>query len=270
MPIMLEPDIRQRMPVVFGPMPGPRQTLDGGRYADPTALVESYAATFLTERAAVERLLPACFVLDGEPLVTIEFSYMSELEWLAGRGYNTLGVSVPVRYAGPRETARGPFLLLLWENKADPIITGREELGFAKLFCEIHPPRKLGARRLCSASWEGHCFLELEAADLVEQAPPPAPAADGILHYRYIPRVGAPGFADFEGPVIGPRAGPVEWQHYATGAGCARFITSTWEQLPTLVHIVNTLAALPVLENRGATFRRVRRDVEQAGQRILD
>lgn len=269
MPITLDPDLRHRMPVSFGPMPGPRQRIGGGRYADPIARIDVYSTSFLTETPALDRLLPPNFVLDGEPVVTIEFSYMSEIQWLAGRGYNTVGVRIPARYDGPEESVRGSFLSVLWENKADPIITGRDELGYAKLFCDIHTPRVIQDRHICAAGWEGHTFLELEFNSLVRCELRPAPPSDGTLHYRYIPRVGVPGQADFEGAIITPPVAPAETLFYAEGQSEIRVIQSTWEQLPTLVHIVDELRSLPVLESRGASLKSVRRDVENTQQRIL-
>ena len=41
----------------------------------------------------------------------------------------------------PKVTARSvSFLVVLWENLTDPILTGREELGFSKIYCEIPEP----------------------------------------------------------------------------------------------------------------------------------
>ncbi|MGW1424588.1 acetoacetate decarboxylase family protein [Bradyrhizobium manausense] len=267
--LQFEPNLRYRMPVVFGPMPGPRQRIGGGRHSDPMGRVHSVSSSFLTDPAALERMLPPGFSLDGEPVVTVDLTYMSELQWLAGRGYNTLGVRFPVRYEGKHERLRGPFLAILWENKADPIITGREELGFAKLFCEIHPPAVLGENRHHTASWEGHRFMEMEISDLVPASLSVEPS-DGLLHYRYVPRVGVPGQADCSGAVLSPPGGRFELIDHAVGKGRVRFVESTWEQLPTLVHIVNMLAALPVIEDRGAAVTNCRRDLEMKEQRLVD
>ena len=87
----------------------------------------------MTNPQQLEQLLPPGFFLDKEPLITVTASYIKEIEWLAGRGYNTLGVSFPVEFSGNKDKARGNFLLVLWENLTDPILTGREELGFSKM-----------------------------------------------------------------------------------------------------------------------------------------
>jgi len=78
---------------------------------------------------------------------------MKEIEWLAGRGYNILGVTFPAVFKGKEDTARGPFLTVLWENLADPIITGREELGFSKIYCELPEPRISRGEAHAVAGW---------------------------------------------------------------------------------------------------------------------
>ena len=80
---------------------------------------------------------------------------------------------------------------------------------------------------------------------------------DGQLHYKYIARTGAWGEADAEYAVLGP-AGDSAYRmtEAKNGVGRATFVKSTWAQIPTLVHIVNTLAALPVREWLGASLER--------------
>jgi hypothetical protein len=250
-------------------MPGPRQRVDGTRYENPIARIDSASTSFLTRAAALEHLLPPGFSLADEPVVTVEFMFISELQWLAGRGYNTVGVRFPVRYRGAKEQVCGPLLAVLWENKADPIITGREELGFSKLFCDIPPPRVLGSGHSYAASWEGHRFLDMTISDLQEAPVTPAAPTDGMLHYKYMPRTGEPGIADVSGAAISPPTKDVSVLSHAVGNGDASFHRSTWEQLPTLFHIVNTLADLPVLEPRGAVSKSYRANTELSNQRML-
>ena len=123
-----------RMPTHFGPAPGPRQMLDGVVYdqkRSPRRL--SVAANFLTDPAALERHLPEGFTLAGEPVVTIEFHHMTDIDWLAGRGYTMIWVSWPAAFTGRQDRATGRFLAVIWENLADPIITGRDEIGHPNL-----------------------------------------------------------------------------------------------------------------------------------------
>ncbi len=269
MSIIFKAGVRYRMPVMFGPMPGPRQRIDGTRYDNPIARIDSASVSFLTRAAALENLLPPGFSLADEPVVTVEFMFITELQWLAGRGYNTLGVRFPVRYHGIRDHVSGPLLAVLWENKADPIITGREELGFSKLFCDIPAPRVLDRERSYAASWEGHRFLDMNITGLSEAPVPATAPADGLLHYKYMPRTGEPGVADVSAAAISPTGTSVEVLHHAIGTGTVSFHHSSWEQLPTLFHIVNSLADLPILESRGAIAMSYRANTELQNQQLL-
>lgn len=250
-----------RMPAHFGPTAGPRQGPDGQTFDwtdSPRRTTVSLG--FRTEPAALEALLPPGLALVGEPLVTIEITYLTELEWLAGRGYNMLGVRFPAEFRGRRDHVVGSFLSILWENLSDPILSGRDELGFSKLYCEIPDPRVLRGRRSHNALWLGHEFFTLDAWDLAE-VPAAAVAAaavgvrnDGLLHFKYVPRTGTPGQADIAAVTFTPAAGSRSVVDRAwRGQGTHAFRRSTWEQLPTMFHIVNALEGLPVVE-RGAAW----------------
>lgn len=262
-------NIRYRMPVSFGPVPGPRQQVGGARVVDPIARVQGVATCFLTDAGKLDELLPPGMRLDGEPVVTVELLFITELAWLAGRGYNSLGVKFPVICQGQTETVRGPYLSVLWENMADPMVTGREELGYAKLYCEIDQPAILKDRRRYGASWQGHRFFEMELTDIEVADKWPEREGDGLLHYRYVPAIGQPGVADFAGPTLSPPSPHFELLDHKKADGRLRFIRSSWEELPTLVHIVNTLADLPIVEYRGASISEWRQDAEFANQRVV-
>ena len=252
-----QPDHLYRMPTHFGPSLGPRQKPDGTRWdGQSSPRATRIWASFLSGADELSALLPPGFQLAGRPVVTVEATYLTEIDWLAGRGYNTLGVRFPATYYGEEEEVRGSFLAVLWENLADPIITGREELGFAKVYGEL-PPYTLADdnRRVhCQAGWDGFTFLDLTVRELTLEAvadpgilPPPT------LHFKYIPRTGERGAADACYATMTPPETPQRrvlrrW----SGAGTVQFRRATWEQLPTLVNVVNTLADLPVVEYVGA------------------
>ena len=175
MPYKLQPGRMHMMPTHFGPAAGPRQGPDGGRFDGvDSPRTTSYSVSFLTRPEQLEVLLPAKFRLAGDPAVTVTVSCMTEIEWLAGRGYNTLGVSFPAEYRGKRDRALGPFLAVLWENLADPILTGREQLGFSKIYCAIPPPSVLKGETRCTADWLGFRFMEMNLSEM--ETPPAAEA----------------------------------------------------------------------------------------------
>ena len=136
-----DPNAMYRMPTHFGPRTGPRYGPDGRKFeCKDNPKSTSVTVSFLTNSEQLEAFLPPGFSLNGEPVVSVSGGYMKEIEWLAGRGYNTLGVSFPVVFNGEVDRATGSLLTVLWENLTDPILTGREELGFSKIYCELPDP----------------------------------------------------------------------------------------------------------------------------------
>jgi len=268
-----------RMPTHFGPSSGPRQGENGKKFANvgfPKS--RRLSVRFLTDRAQLAKLLPEGFSVGAEPVVTVFAEYYSEIEWLAGRGYNVLGVTFPAVFKGKQDNASGDFLLVLWENLTDPILTGREELGFSKIYADLPEPRVYDGETHVIASWMGFKFLDLTLKNM-KSVPvggaPPAPAQTngnltGLLHYKYIPKTGDWGAADVAYPVITPSGGgngvlKESWR----GEGTVEFHKARWEDMPTQYMIVNAFAALPIKEYRGATLTRGEGGKDLSDQRIL-
>src|SRR5699024_6925486 len=157
-------------------------------------------------------LLPTGFSLWGAPRLILEVQSLLEVDWLAGRGYNTFGIKVPVRYQAAKREVFGHLLLVLWENQADPIITGREELGFAKLFCDISTidPRQKNLSVRCS--WFGFEFFHLDVC-LDEDSASPSMEDDGtppegVMHYKYLPSTNVPGKSAVHETTLTPAENP--------------------------------------------------------------
>lgn len=279
MSYVFRPDRCYRMPTHFGPSLGPRQGLDGRRYAcvdSPSST--AFHATFRTEKVRLEKLLPPGFTLRDPCTITFDYNFITNIEWLAGRGYNTFGVSIPATYNGNTDIVHGDLLLVLWENKADPIITGREDLGFSKVYCEIPDPQCVGNDIICRASWDGFEFSSLKLSGLVEinaedqsiESTDAAPS-EGTLHYKYIPKTGCPGEADVEYAALTSGNWPNIKLDLIKQAETATltFNPGTWEQLPTLVHIVNTLSELTLGECTQAMMTKSHGAKDLSDQRIL-
>ncbi|MFA5490128.1 MAG: acetoacetate decarboxylase family protein [Candidimonas sp.] len=270
----LHDHLRYRSPIHFGPAPGPRQGPDGKSFdlSDNPALTVA-TVKYLTDADKMERLLPENMKIDGDPVVTVELQVFSELAWLAGRGYSTLNVKFPVLFQGKKDRARGQLLAVIWENMADPIISGREELGYAKIFADIAPERNLDGKKLFSAGWGGHDFftMQLSKLDDVDTSTVPGPADDGVLHVKYVPGTGKSAPPDAHYVTLTPHGGStLRYERILAGEGELCFTESTWEQLPTLFHIVNALAHLPVLEWRGARYVQARGGKDLSDVRRLD
>jgi hypothetical protein len=261
-----------RMPTHFGPAPGPRQVpTDIGTDPLQSPRRLSIAASFLTEAERLERHLPEGFALAGDPVVTVTFHVLTEIDWLAGRGYTMIHVGWPATFTGKRDRATGRFLAVVWENLADPIITGRDEIGHPKLYAEIAEPRFWDGTQVCQASWMGFRFLDLAVSDLREERAPPAEApSDGTLMLKYVPRTGAWGKADLHQVTLTPSSDPdLTVERYRVGTGTVGFHRAAWSDLPTMEHVVNALADLPIIEPRGASITQSRGGKSYRDQRVL-
>lgn len=259
---------RYRMPAVFGPAAGPRQKADGIPWsAEETGTMRQEWATvrYLARREQLDAILPPGFALRGDPEVLVQLGHFHDLYWLAGRGYGIVTLLIPTTYHGQAESIDGDFMPLIWEGLADAIITGRDELGFPKLFADI-PEIDVDLDRgtvAGSASWLDFTFFSMALTGLTEQ-PAPAGAPVPTLTYKYVPRtsVGGQGGADIAHVTTGaPKPGsdiaapvpPISARSWG-GEGTFTWNRASFEQLPTTHAIVNGVADLEVVELRGATY----------------
>jgi acetoacetate decarboxylase len=261
-----------RMPTHFGPADGPRQW-PGDTMADPkrSKRTLSVAASFLTDPVVLEKHLPEGFTLAGEPVVTVEFHHMTDIDWLAGRGYTMIWVTWPATFKGSRDRATGKFLAVVWENLTDAIITGRDEIGHPKLYADIEEARRWNGVQICTAGWRGFRFLDLEVSQLHDAAPnQQGTVSDGNLMLKYKPRTGAWGEADLCQVTLTPASDPDKHvEQRQTGMGTVRFHKAEWADLPTMHHVVNALAVLPIIEARGGTVTLSRGGKSYRDQRVL-
>jgi acetoacetate decarboxylase len=265
-----KPNVRYRMPVFFGPASGPRQKHEGTPWAPEetgTANIQWATMAYRTHRAKLEALLPPGCELNGEPLVYVTLGFFRNLYWLAGRGYGMVNVEIPVIYRGKTETVEGGLCLAIWEGQPDAITTGREELGFPKLYANIPDVRLTPETGRISgeASWFDFKFFEVEMhgfepVPVTEKRLLGAPG--GPMHYKYMPRTGTFGSAGADvayittsQPPAGVQAdaspikfGDAEFKKWKGTGASVKWHRATFEQLPITCHIVNGVADLDVLE----------------------
>lgn len=237
------------MPVHFGPMPGPRESPDGGRFApDTERRTVRVVVPFRSEAASLEAILPSSYRLDGDPVARFEAGYMTGIPWLAGRGYNTFGLTIPARWEG-QESVTGDFVAVLFENLADPVISGREELGWNKLWCDLPAVEQCAGSATCRAAWQGFQFARISVSGLERVDPAAAGPVRPKLGYKYIPRTGRWGEEDVAYATVSPvEAEAPRLLELWCGRGEVELAPGRWEDLPTLFRVVGGLAALPRLE----------------------
>lgn len=257
-----------RMPVGFGPAPGPRNLPASQRHRRFDKKATSLTLSAVTEAGPLAALLPVRMRLVGEPRVEIVVTLLSEIGWLAGRGYNIIMVRIPARWDGEEQIA-GHFVPVVWENMADPILTGREELGWPKIFADIPQPDDTGSRLSGVARWDSFEFLRFAAEDL-KHASVPNMTPEPMMFRKYIPRTGEWGTADVDQmTVVEPGPPTAEIRSCQVGSGRFSFVPARWEDMPTQYPIVNALAALPLRDFGPAVRLDTAGGTDVSGQRIL-
>jgi hypothetical protein len=260
-----------RMPTAFGPMPGPRQDFQGRPRNGSKARFTTTSVKFKTSRTVLQNLLPTeklqFAAADTTAYATFAVTQLENLEWLGGRGYSHFGLYIHGIQYIKSDGVIGTYLPILFENFADPIVSGREELGFPKLFAELDIEKFDGGWTL-DAGWRSSKFCSMSLAGLQEppatnvEAPvlsPPLPKDEGLFIHKYVPATGNMGSkdrgqTDVEYTAFVPSAEDaktverkVERVLKASSAEIS-FDALDWKMLPTLHHIVKRLQEIPVYE----------------------
>ena len=210
-------------------------------------------------RRRLAELLPPDCTLEGEPLLTVSMTFKSNIGWLAGRGYSILRTSFHIAHQSQRRgKVAGSFIPVLWENLADPIMTGREELGFAKIYAEMPAPVIIGDSYSAVATWQGFRFFEIEVSELRRDAGRSRnrPEVSTTSSFRAQARSAKPTrhTSNTRRPMrLPPATAACAITRRMVGKGSFKFHRARWEDVPFQYPIINALADLPVLDARGAS-----------------
>ena len=259
-----------KAPLGFGPVPSPRQDHFGRPQSHrqeqtfTTALVK-----FKSSRTFLQNLLPTKSFAFKSPATAVYASFsvatFNNMTWIGGSGHNQLGLRIHgVEYKKEDGSSIiGTYIPVLLEDLADSIIAGRDEVGMPKVYCALDVHQRQKSYRM-QASWQGAKFLDFELEGLetvdhpVDRDTATSELDQGDLVYRYIPAVTdeARGKVDCEYPVIIPRySSSASWKAtHVAKAKRARvvFDKRDVDALPTLHHIVEVLANIPIYEVVGA------------------
>ena len=245
-------NVTRRMPAHF------RQWTPAGGicpYDDCTTIAISYK----TDGKILRQYVPEEFAI-ARPLVMVAYERCRGVQWLGGSVYSLVSVSVPVQYVAGKEPADGAYHLVIWENRAEPILGGREEAGMPKIFCDIPQYRRRYNDLSVNLSHEGRTFFEMELTagrDYTADELAGINAGNGRVvqfGWRYIPKVGP-----YPGPALSEATYyPVD-NAYTSASVCTGTVKWTVpqpHQHPTQYDIVAALAALPVREYLPGSFRK--------------
>ena len=256
------------MPVEFGSPFGDlanrraefAERMKGVTYA---TMSKTMTVSFLTNAEKRGAMLPEDKGLElrGEPVVSVTAIYQGALGWLAGRSYDIVMVTFPVTFNGKERQVHGAFAPVIWENMTEPILAGRETLGWSKIYADIEPPAVMGNSVHCVAGWYGFKFMDLKIDGLrqlteeelkARQGAMASQPSEGSIHWKYIPKTGHPGEADADYLTISTNQGapPTEVKSFSiwTGDGSIEFHRAAWEDAPTMANVINAFADLEIKE----------------------
>lgn len=260
----------QRAPLSFGPSPGPRQDHIGRARNLGEFLYKTSYVTFKTHKSYISTLLPSdelSIDTDGSwATATLSVTRLANLSWLGGRGYsffalyihNVTGNEKSLTEAstngevGTENKKKGDFVPVMFENKADPIITGREELGFSKVFATLEDT-SLASSYTLSAGWEGTEFCSLTLEDLVEMPSAELTTHAPTLHWKVTTSSKESGH-NYRGTVtVHPPFLTLEGQReWKASSAKVKFTDLEGQQLvqafPTLAHIIEGLRSIKIVE----------------------
>ncbi len=244
----LDPTQRYQLPVVFGP----------ARFPDVSSIgsVRGLTIPFRTERSAMAKILPPFFEPADPPIVSVGHMTMGDVDYMGGRGYKVVRVTLSAVYRGSDETINATYTPVAWESDTAPIVLGRELSGYAKLFATIPDLDEVNGSYEFSCYEYEACLIRGHAGDLR-----PLPASElanlqvgGVdtvtLGWKYIPGTGRELAPDVNYPVV--HHASFDYQAAWRGSGAIEFDVDAATGAPYSAHIIAALAELPVLEHKPA------------------
>jgi hypothetical protein len=261
------PTFAQLAPTPFGPFSTPR----GGDLQQSSLPVEDLtqhlttaSITFKSSRTLLETLFPTTAFrfaqADTVCVATLLLCHRRNLSWLGGRECCSLALYFNnVEYSqedGPKVS--GSYLAILFENVAEALGSGTDEVSLPNLHCDIATVGALPTSFGLAASASRAAFAKVQVSNL--EVAPDLPnkvggAADQILACTYVPPADSPDtaggdFACLAMPLESLCPTPLTVERiFHTNRVKMEFFSRDWEeQYPILHHLTSTLAEMPVYE----------------------
>lgn len=240
------------MPFYFGPRLADEKL--SGWYKDVAMIIVPY----LTDEELLKSIIPEYFTLLEDPILTITYASNKNIDWLAGRNYNLVSVSVKVKFNGIEHSEIGTLNLVMWENLTDPILTGRELQGIPKIYADIKDYEKINGSISTSFSHYNNPILDISISELFQFDDNMVKAVGEnekdlkTFGLRYIPNVNSSNDPLLVEPILHNSQNYFKEIHI--GKGHLDWHESSWQKNPTQAHIINKLKDLPIIEYKECYF----------------
>lgn len=263
MSLRLQANRRYDMPASFGPSQVPEHTEI--RQASVLALSCPVAAGDLLD------WIPEHFSLPAEPSLTVSYVSYLNVDYLGGRDYNEIVVSVDAQARDGDALVAAPLALVLWVNQVGALIAGREFMGLAKLPGRIPDLQGEYDRPRFSMAEDEQVLLRGWAESLrgipAERLRRINDRAGEVrtLGWKYIPN--DQGGADADYPLVNV----MRWRYDSvlTGEGDFQFMPATKAQAPLSHSVVAYLSGLRRLGPARAFYGRGSATIDRRATRRL-
>jgi hypothetical protein len=264
MPKTTMPQPRYDMPVLFGPSPMPDET--------HVPRAEAIVIPFETSREAAARLLPRHFRVADRPIVSVSRIDYHGVDYLGGRGYREVVISVAATFDGARDHIEAAFAPVLWVSEVAALIGGREYMGLAKLPAEMNDVQAQEAVRrfdcaeygapLISGEVRGMTALTGDKLQRIKQGA----SEVRTFGWKYIPS--ASGFPDADYPLVNS----MRWDYERawSGDGQVTFHDPDQQAAPLSSRVLAVLRELPILSWRRAFVGEGRAVIDRVATRRLE
>jgi acetoacetate decarboxylase len=252
-----EKDKAYQMPVYFGPSEVAGHYPMVYPYTRP-ADVEAISVIFETDPDKIDSLLPEGYT-SRAPMLSVIVCEFANCGWLGGNTYYLINICTPVHFDGEKDHLDGDLVLVMYENAFTPIVGGRDNLGYSKIYCDIDRFRKPDYDVIKTSAYEwGFKFMDIsidlsKPAESAEKIQAVNAKSEGRFNLKYIPATGANGY-----DVCYSTFNPKTWtkpQDYPYNfklaetkfcSGKVKFYAPQPEDIPRFWHIPAFLSKLPM------------------------
>ena len=243
--LKIEPGTKYDMPVAFG-----KSIYTAVTHVPELQLIST---SFETTLEAIESLMPRHLAPGERSIVYVNRLRYRGIDYLAGRGYEEFVVAVNARHEHDGKVINAPYVVCVWVDEVPSILSGREALGYPKLYADIPQLIDYEGRRRFSASEYGRTILSGEVRNLRELpeaglAKINATISEYNFAWKYIQGPEDTVDADY----ITLTRMSWDYKRAWIGEGEAHFHPGPFEEIPASHAAVNGLAALPVLARQPA------------------
>jgi len=243
--LTLDPNTKYDMPTAFG-----KSIFTPVTHVPDIQLVST---SFETTADAIESLLPRHLAPADSNLVYVNRLRYRGIDYIAGRGYEEIVVAVNARHEYEGKVINAPYVVCVWVDEIPAILSGREALGYPKLYAEIPQLLEVEDRIHFQASEYGTKFMDGDVRKLKrlsDSALPKINASVSEFNFAWKYIQGPEGTIDAD--YITLTRMTWDYKQAWVGEGEARFHDVTFDETPSSYAAVKGLAALPVIASKPA------------------